>query len=247
MYNLKGKVAIVTGASKGVGKVTGEKFSQMGATTVFVSRSGSDETVKKLLSQNYSAISYKCDVSSEKQVRDMIAEIIEKLSKIDILVNNAAITQKNKKIEEISLEEWNSVISTNITSQFLTCKYCIPIMRKRKYGKIINVSSIAGRFRSAMSGIHYVTSKAAVIGFTRQLAYELAPFNINVNTICPGQTYTPMLIKNLTKESEEILKKSIPLGYIASPEQQANVILFLASDEANYMTGAVIDVNGGQL
>lgn len=246
MYNLKGKVAIVTGASKGVGKVAGEKFSHMGATTVFVSRSGSDETVKKLLSQNYSAISYKCDVSSEKQVRDMIAEIIEKLSKIDILVNNAAITQ-NKKIEEISLEEWNSVISTNITSQFLTCKYCIPIMKKRKYGKIINVSSIAGRFRSAMSGIHYVTSKAAVIGFTRQLAYELAPFNINVNTICPGQTYTPMLIKNLTKESEEILKKSIPLGYIASPEQQANVILFLASDEANYMTGAIIDVNGGQL
>lgn len=98
-----------------------------------------------------------------------------------------------------------------------------------------------------MSGIHYVTSKAAVIGFTRQLAYELAPFNINVKAICPGQTYTPMLIKNLTEESEEILKKSIPLGYIASPEQQANVILFLASDEANYMTGAIIDVNGGAI
>ncbi|MFA5316103.1 MAG: SDR family NAD(P)-dependent oxidoreductase [Dehalococcoidales bacterium] len=246
MYNLRDKVAIITGASKGIGKATGEKFAQMGATTILVSHSGLDETEKKRLPRNHSEMSYGCDVSSEKQVSEMVADIIGRFSKIDILVNNAAITQ-NKKLEDISLSEWNFVIATNITAQFLMCKYCVPFMKEQRYGKIINVSSIAAKLYSAMSGIHYVTSKAAVIGFTRQLAYELAPFNINVNAVCPGQTYTPMLMGNLTRKSEEMLKKSIPLGYIASPEQQANVILFLASDEANYMTGAIVDVNGGQL
>jgi 3-oxoacyl-[acyl-carrier protein] reductase len=120
-------------------------------------------------------------------------------------------------------------------------------MKEKKYGKIINISSIAGRFRSGFAGAHYTCAKAGVIAFTRQLAYEVAGCNINVNVLCPGQTETGMLKSFLTPKSKKKLEESIPLGYIASPLQQAKVILFLASDDSNYMTGAAIDVNGGQL
>jgi len=246
MYDMTGRVAIVTGASKGIGLVAGEMLSKMGATTVFVSRSVSEEKIEMLRAENYSALSYTCDVSSEEQVKNMIDNLVGKFSRIDILINNAGIADKKKPIEEISLLDWNRIITNNLTSQFLMCKYCVPIMKRRRYGKIVNVSSIAGRFRSFTAGLDYVTSKASIIGFTRQLAYELALFNINVNAVCPSQTYTPMLTRNITVEVEESLKQQIPLGYIASPEQPANVIVFLTSDEASYMTGAIVDVNGGQ-
>ena len=121
------------------------------------------------------------------------------------------------------------------------------LYERKKYGKIINISSIAGRFRSNFAGAHYTSAKAAIIAFTRQLAYEVAGCNINVNVLCPSQTETEMLKKFLTPKSKKKLEESIPLGYIASPLQQAKVILFLASDDSSYMTGAAIDVNGGQL
>jgi NAD(P)-dependent dehydrogenase (short-subunit alcohol dehydrogenase family) len=120
-------------------------------------------------------------------------------------------------------------------------------MKEKKCGKIINVSSIAGRFRSKMAGMHYSCAKSAIITLTKQLAAEVGSYNINVNTVCPSQTKTEMLEPFLTGDAEKNLKSSIPLGYIAAPEQQAEVILFLASEQSNYMTGAIVDVNGGQL
>jgi len=226
-YNFKDKVAIVTGASSGIGKKTAEMFRQAGAKTISVSR------------ENY-------DVSDEEQVKKMVDKTIDQFGTIDILVNCAAVNQSGK-IGDLSLKDWEYVLKNNLTSQFLCCKYVAPIMKKKQYGKIINISSIAGRFRSALSGIHYVTSKAAVIGFTRQLAYELSGYHINVNVVCPGQTDTPMLKASLKPGDEEKLRQIIPLGRVALPEEQANVILFLASDAAQYITGAIIDVNGGQL
>lgn len=245
-YNFRDKVAIITGASSGIAKESAEMFCTAEAKTVFVSRSGTDEIVARLKAKHYSCLSLKCDVSDEEQVKKMVNSVLESFGTIDILVNCAAVNQFGK-IEDISLEAWDYVLRNNLTSHFLCCKYVVPIMKQRKYGKIVNISSIAGRFRSTLSGIHYVTSKAAVIGFTRQLAYEVGNFNINVNAICPGQTYTPMLMASLKAGDKERLEQVIPLGHIASPEQQANVILFLASDEANYMNGAIVDVNGGQL
>ncbi len=245
-YDFRDKVAIITGASSGIGKITDEMFCAVGARTVFVSRSGADESVDRLKSKDYSCLSLKCDISKEEPVKKMVDTVLKEYGTIDILVNCAAVNQL-VKIEDISLEDWEHVLRNNLTSVFLCCKYVLQVMKQKKYGKIINVSSIAGRFRSSLSGIHYVTSKAAVIGFTRQLAYEAGNFQINVNAVCPGQTYTPMLNKSLRPGDKENLEKIIPLGYIASPEQQANVILFLASDEANYINGAIVDVNGGQL
>jgi len=245
-YNFKDKVAIITGASSGIGKKTAEMLCAGQAKTVFVSRGGADEIVAKLKERGYDCLSLKCDVSDEKQVKKMVGTVLTNFGTIDILVNSAAVNQFGK-VEDISLEDWEYVLKNNITSQFLCCKHVLPVMKQKKYGKIVNISSIAGRFRSTLSGINYVTSKAAVIGFTRQLAYEVGPFNINVNVLCPSQTDTPMLAASLKPGDKEKLEQIIPLGYIASPEQQANVILFLVSDESNYITGATIDVNGGQI
>ena len=239
------KVAIITGASSGIGQAVAEAIASYGAHTIFISRRGAEAIATKLNSTGKSALSLPCDVSDETQVKQAIATVFEKYGHIDILINNAAINQV-AKIEDISLEDWNKVMATNLTSQFLCCKYVVPIMKQQRSGKIINVSSIAGHFRSKISGLHYVTSKAGVIGFTRQLAYELAPFQINVNVVCPSQTYTPMLAATLPPLEEQKLIDSIPLGRIASMEEQVNVILFLASQLSSYMTGAIVDVNGGQ-
>ena len=239
------KVAIITGASSGIGQAVAETIASYGAHTVFISRRGAEKIVAELNSRGKSALSIPCDVSDELQVKDAIAKVFQNYGHIDILINNAAINQI-AKIEDISLEDWNKVMATNLTSQFLCCKHVVPIMKQQKSGKIINVSSIAGHFRSKISGIHYVTSKAGSIGFTRQLAYELAPFQINVNVVCPSQTYTPMLAATLPPVEEQKLIDSIPLGRIASMDEQVNVILFLASQLSSYITGAVVDVNGGQ-
>lgn len=243
--DFKEKVAIITGASSGIGQAVAEAIANYGAHTVFISRSGAETITSELNAAGKSALSLPCDVTDETQVKQAIASVFERYGRIDILINNAAINQI-AKIEDISLEDWNRVMSTNLTSLFLCCKYVVPIMKQQRSGNIINVSSIAGHFRSKISGIHYVASKAGVVGFTRQLAYELASFQINVNAICPSQTYTPMLAATLPPEAEQKLIESIPLGRIASMEEQVNVILFLASHLSSYMTGAIVDVNGGQ-
>lgn len=243
---MKNKVVIVTGASKGIGEAAAEKFSRSGAITYFVSRSGSDKMAKKLSEEGLHAYSAKCDLTKEAQVRRLVKKILQKHSRIDVLVNCAGVVRPGK-VEEIGLGEWDSIVASNLTTMFLACKHVVPSMKKRMGGKIINISSIAGRSKSKFAGVHYVSAKAGVIGLTRQLAHELGPYNINVNCVAPGQTYTEMLMSVLTPEKEDALKKSIPLGYIAKPAQIANVIFFLASEDADYINGATIDVNGGQL
>ena len=243
---MQGKIVIVTGASKGIGLAAAKKFCKNKAITYFVSRSGSKDVVEQLQKENLEAYSYECDVTDEKQVKEMMEKIISKHSRIDVLVNCAGIVKINK-IENIPLEDWNEVLASNLTSVFLTCKHVAASMKKNKFGKIINISSIAGRSKSFLAGIDYVASKAGIIGFTRQLSSELAPFNINVNCVAPAQTDTDMLRSVLPKEDDEEFKKRIPIGRIATPEDVGNVIYFLATEEARHIAGAIIDVNGGQL
>jgi len=245
-FDFTNKIAVVVGASKGIGLTTAKGFAYGGANTYFLSRSGSDEDVKKLNNEGKSAYSFKVDATDEEAVESIFREIISKHQSIDILVNCIAINQC-VPIEKISLQDWNKVVATNLTSIFLTSKFCLKGMKERKSGKIINVSSVAARNKSPVSGVHYVATKAAILGFTRQLAKEAAPFGINVNATCPGQTLTPMLKDSMSFEAQKKLAESIPLGRIATPKEQADVILFLASEAASYLSGSVIDVNGGQL
>ena len=241
-----GNVVIVIGATGGIGAATGTLFAERGATVIMASRSGDTDLADGLQKKGLQAESRRVDARREQDVNNMVRHVLKRFGRIDILVNSQAVNQC-RLLENIALRDWNNVLATNITSMFLTCKACLPHMKKRRAGKIINISSVAARNRSPVSGVHYVASKAAVLGFTRQLAFEVAPFGINVNAICPGQTMTPMLLESMTPLQRRRLADSIPLRRIAEPEEQAAVIAFLASDAARYMSGAIVDVNGGQI
>ena len=181
-----------------------------------------------------------CDISSKEQVDKLFTDI----DNVDILINNAAINYA-KKIEDVSFEEWEDVIKVNMTALFYITKKSIPLMKSGS--KIVNVSSIAGRHKSLVSGVHYTASKSGLIGFTRQLAHELGPRGINVNCVCPSQTMTPMLERSMSEDQLKTLSKQIPLRRIAGVDEIVKPILFLCSDDASYIHGACIDVNGGQL
>lgn len=244
--DFKGKVAIVTGAGSGIGKATATMLFERGASVVLAGRDKKvDALAKELDSTGKRVLPIQLDLAEEKEVKAMVAKTVKKFGQIDILVNSAGVTSGGK-IDEITVADWEMINRNNGLSTFLCSKYAIAEMKKRKYGKVVNVSSIAGRFRGMTSGLHYAYAKSGIIGFTRQLGAEVAKFGINVNVVAPSQTMTPMLRSLINDDIEKELNAKIPLGYIAKPEQQAEVILFLCSDASNYMVGATVDVNGGQ-
>ena len=220
-WNFKGKNVLVVGSSRGIGKHTALTFKDSGANVIKLDRSI-------------------CDISKKNE----IDTFIDSLSKVDILVNVAAINY-SKKIQHISFEEWDEVLNVNLRGYFYIAKKVLEIMPDG--GKITNISSIAGRHRSYTSGVHYTSSKAGIIGLTKQIAYEVGNRNINVNAVCPSQTKTDMLKEFMTEKDILKLGKTIPLGRIAEIMEVVNPILFLCSEEASYITGTTLDVNGGQL
>lgn len=240
------KVAIITGGGSGIGQATAKMFFERGASVIVAGRDKKvDNLAKELDPSGTRVLAIKLDLAEESQVKAMVEEAIKKFGQIDILVNSAGVSGGGK-IDELSVEQWNMINRNNGLTTFLCSKYAIREMKKRKYGKVVNVASIAGRFRGMTSGLHYAYAKSGIIGFTRQLGAEVARFGINVNCLAPSQTMTPMLRSLINDDIEKQLNEKIPLGYIAKPEQQAEVILFLSSDASNYMAGATIDVNGGQ-
>ena len=252
-----GEHVFITGGSGGMGSIVALKFLEEGAVVTITSKIEDDaikatNKISDRLAESGQRNNIKYlkhvigDLSKPEELAIMFETARNKTGSINILVNCVGITSP-AKFEDISVEEWNRVLATNLTSYFLASQQVASDMKKDRKGKIIYVASIAARRFSKLCGIHYSCSKAAILALTRQLATELGPYNINVNCICPSQTYTNMLQPFLTEGQEEIICKRIPLGYIASPEQQANVILFLASEEANYVNGAILDVTGGQL
>ena len=251
---LKDKVAIITGAGSGLGRAAALLFSREGAKVVVAANREKDgkQTVKLIKEASGEAILVQVDVTSAIDVEKAVRTAVEKYGKLDIMFNNAGTPGPGKLIADITEEEWNRVISVNLTGVFLGTKYAIPEMLKGGGGVIINVSSVAAlsprRYTAA-----YSAAKAAVIQLTRVTALEYARKNIRVNCILPGPIDTPFFSKVAGSDPEKIaafkekVLKEVPMGRFAQPEEIARVALFLASDEASYITGAAFAADGGQL
>jgi 3-oxoacyl-[acyl-carrier protein] reductase len=244
-YNLNGKTALVTGGSRGIGRSIVLHLAQSGADIAFTYRSKVDEAnalVTELQQLGRKAAAFQSDAANTKQADEVVQTVIKEFGGIDILVNNAGIT-KDGLLMRMSEQDWDDVISTNLKSVFnFTKAACRPMMSKQA-GKIINISSVVGVMGNAGQA-NYVASKAGVIGFTKSIAKELASRNIQVNAVAPGFIETDMTEKLNEKQKESILT-IIPQKRIAKPEEIASVVCFLASADANYITGQTINVDGG--
>lgn len=234
MINLKGKVAIVTGGSKGIGKGIADALASYGAHVVICSR-------KKTKSKHHHV---QGDVSSVADCSKIVSSALKKFGRIDILVNNAGIYPFVPFVQ-MTRKQWDQVIDVNLNGVFNATKAVLPQMMKQKYGKIINIASIAGTTVGFPGLVHYSTTKAGIMGFTRALALELATSRINVNAIAPGAIQTPGIRAGLDKKTADGLIRIIPEGRLGKPVDIGETAAFLASDASEYITGQTIIVDGG--
>jgi 3-oxoacyl-[acyl-carrier protein] reductase len=244
--SLSGRVALVTGASQGIGRTCALKLAAQGAIVAAVARNQEklDELVKEITTAGGKASAFALDVANEDQVKAVFKESIAQLGKIDILVNNAGIT-KDTLIMRMKRADWDAVINTNLTSAYLCTQQVISSMLKQRWGRIINITSVFGQTGQAGQA-NYAASKAGLIGLTMALAREVASRSITCNAVAPGFIETSMT-SVLTEEFKQTALKMIPLGRVGTPDDVANAVAFLASEEASYITGHVLNVNGGML
>lgn len=244
---LKGRLAIITGAGRGIGKAIAEKFSEEGASVVLwdIDLDSAEDVADALDPSGKKALAMKADITNEGEIDNALSEVLRKFSRIDILVNNAGIS-RHKPIEEMTLEIFEEVIKVNLTGTFICCRAVTPAMKKQGRGKIVNIASLGGRTGRPGVGVNYAASKAGVIGFTQTLARELGTSGIYVNAIAPG----PILTEQTKQYSAEVFA-SWNVGRAVEkdgfPEDVADAALFLASDRSDWVTGATLDVNGGIL
>jgi 3-oxoacyl-[acyl-carrier protein] reductase len=240
---LKDKVALVTGAGSGIGAAVAKRFAQEGASVAIadVVPQGAAEVVASITKQGGKAIFSQADVRKRDEVRGMIDQVVQEFGRLDILINNAGITRDNL-CARMSEEEWDFVVAVNLKGTFLCSQAAYRPLRKQKQGRIINTASVV--VRGNMGQVNYSSSKAGIIGLTRTLALEYARSNITVNCIAPGFIATAMSAA-MTEKTKELALERIPLSRMGTPEEVANLHLFLASDEASYITGQVIFLDGG--
>jgi len=241
---LTGKVALITGAAQGIGKAVALLLARNGADIVVsdINLEKAEETAKEIESIGSKAIAIKVNVASLNEVEQMVEAVLEKLGKIDILVNNAGIT-RDKLILRMTEEDWDVVLDVNLKGTFNCTKAVVRHMAKQRSGKIVNIASVVGEMGNA-GQVNYSASKAGVIGLTKTIAREFAQRGINVNAIAPGFIVTPMT-EVLPEKQKEELKRLIPMERLGKPEDVAEAVLFFVSEESNYITGQVLNVNGG--
>ena len=239
----KNKIALVTGTSSGIGKKIVDQLIKEGCTVIATTRKKIPKKIPKKLEL------YKIDVTSQNEWRILSKYIHKKFNKLDILINNAGV-RISGDINTTSLDLWNHIIKTNLTSIFLGCKHCIPLLKKSKNANIVNLASITS-IRGVKNMLAYATSKSAMITFTSSLALDLAKNNIRVNAVAPGAVDTKMVWSlrkeiNSQEKFDKRMKEAHPLGRIAKPQEIANVVCFIASSDASFMTGLTIPVDGGR-
>ncbi len=245
-----GKVAIVTGSSDGIGKAAALIFAAEGAQVVLNARGAErlERARAAVQAVGKPPLTVAGDASQAVVVERLAAETLRQFGRIDILVNNAGGGTSLRFLDEVTEEDWDYTINSNLKSAFLCCKAVASSMKAQRSGRIVNVSSVAGRNVSRLSGPQYSSAKAGMLGLTRHLAQDLGPFGITVNAVAPGPTLVDRVAKKWELRSPEDRARivgNIPLGRLGRPEEVAAVIAFLASDGAAYVTGVTIDVNGG--
>jgi 3-oxoacyl-[acyl-carrier protein] reductase len=242
----EGRVALVTGASQGIGHACALALARQGAQVAVVARNKQklEDLVADITKDGGKASAFIIDVGDEEQVKAGIKSAIGELGKIDILVNNAGIT-RDQLVMRMKRSDWDSVLNTNLTSAYLCIQQVIGSMLKQRWGRIINITSVFGQMGQAGQA-NYAASKAGLIGLTKAMAREVASRNITCNAVAPGFIETNMTAA-LSEEFRQTAVKTIPLGRVGSPDDVANAVCFLASEEASYITGHVLNVNGGLL
>ncbi len=245
--NLVNKVAIVTGAGRGIGKAIAIALAREGANIIAidVDIQTAEEVAKEIKSLDRQALAIQVDVSDSKEVNRMVQLVLKKFKRVDILVNNAAIIKRGS-IEDLTEEDWDRVMDVNLKGAFNCTKAVVGTMKKQRYGKIVNISSIAGKIGDLASAPCYGASKAGMTCLAKSLARELASYNINVNVVAPHAIETDMS-KEWSEEKRKSIIADIPLGRLGEPEDVAEAVVFLVSDKAKFITGEVLDVNGGCL
>lgn len=247
-FDLNGKVALVTGASSGIGAATAMMLAANGARVAInfhQNKDGAEETRTAIVNAGGAAIVVQADVAKSAEVDSLVKRTVDELGPIDVLVNNAGSLVERLRILELTEERWDEVIDLNLKSAFLCCRAVAGSMMERKTGAIVNVSSIAGRTGGALGSIHYSTAKGGLITFTKGLAKELAPFEIRVNAVSPGVIDTRYHEQFSTPEMIKGYVAGIPLGRVGTPAEVASVICFLASAASSYLAGETIEINGG--
>jgi len=261
MSRFSGRVALVTGAASGIGKATAERLAREGAAVAVVDRREEEarETAAAITASGGRAVAYTTNVASSAEVEALADAVTGELGPVDVLANVAGIgdTAGQETIAALDDGRWHAVLAVNLSGPFFLCRAVIPSMVERGHGAIVNVSSLAGRSKSALGGLAYSTSKAGLLGLTRHLAFDYGPRGIRVNAICPGAVDTPMLRAGggaaARTPAEEAARRErlaayqyfMPIKRISTPAEQAAAIAFLASDEASYINGVALDVNGG--
>lgn len=246
--DLNGRVAIVTGASRGMGEAIANILAANGAKVAVndIEVEGAKKVVTEIEKSGGEAFVVPADVSVFGEAFKMVERVLDRFGNADILVNNAGII-RTTSVEDMDEREWDRMIEVNLKGVFNCSKAVLKAMKAKRYGKIVNLSSTAGKTTSTFGGPHYSTSKAGVLGLTRHLARELAPYGVNVNAVCPGIIDTPMVRSLATQERLEEIAKNIPMRRLGKPDDVAYLVLFLVSDASSYITGASIDIDAGEL
>lgn len=246
MFSLQGRVALVTGASQGIGRSCALTLARSGATVAVAARNEErlNGLVQEIEAKGGKAAAFKLDVGKEDEIKTVVKAIIAQLGKIDVLVNNAGIT-RDQLLLRMKSADWDTVIATNLTAPYLLTQAVIGSMLKQRWGRIINITSINGQMGQA-GQVNYASSKAGLIGMTMSVARELASRNITCNAVAPGWIDTAMTTE-LSQDLRDKMVAAVPLGRPGTADEVASAVLFLASEEAGYITGHVLNVNGGML